>query len=65
MSYRSMFVQVDMRFAGWVIRPMNVLMVLVMCVCAPAYPHTQNDGSISVARTMRPTHTKIERTKIE
>lgn len=32
MSYRSMFVQVDMRFAGWIIGPMTALMVLVMRV---------------------------------
>ena len=30
MNYRSMFVQVDMRFPGWIVRPMTVLMVLVM-----------------------------------
>ncbi len=32
MNYRSMFMQVDMRFARWVIRPMAVLMVFVMRV---------------------------------
>jgi len=32
MNYRGMFMQVGMRFPGWVRRPMTVLMVLVMRV---------------------------------